>query len=77
MPISTVNRPMGSLPKLISTEKLNEVVAMYEATMPVVALSPLTMSTLRTLSHLFWQSVADSIRGSGMKLARMLRTILP
>lgn len=53
MPISTVNRPIGSLPKLISTEKLNEVVAIYDATIPVVALSPLTISTLRTLLHLF------------------------
>lgn len=59
IPTCAVNMPIGYLPKSISIEKLNEVDGMYEATMPVVDLSPETIVTDSTLLHLFEQSVAD------------------
>ena len=59
MPTSKLKRPIGYLPKLTSMLKLNEVVVMYEATIPVDPLSPEAIRALRTLLHLLTQSVAD------------------
>jgi hypothetical protein len=42
-PISSVNCPIGYLPKSISIEKINEVVGMYRAVIDFAPLKPFTI----------------------------------
>lgn len=51
-----MNCPIGSLPKSISIEKMNEVVGMYLAEMEWAPLNPLTIEDVKTLLQLSLQS---------------------
>jgi hypothetical protein len=60
-----VKMPMGSFWKSTTTEKLKEVVGIYEATIETAELSPLMILALRTSLQLFEQSLADCTRERG------------
>jgi hypothetical protein len=57
--------PMGYLPKSISIENENEVVAMYREVIDEAEVNPLVKFTLNTLLQLFKQSAAEFIKANG------------
>jgi hypothetical protein len=57
--------PMGYLPKSISIENENEVVAMYLEVIDEAEVNPLVKFTLNTLLQLFKQSAAEFIKSNG------------
>lgn len=59
MPIWTVKRPIGSFWKSMRTEKLYDVVGMYDATIETAEESPLMILTLSTSLQLLRQSLED------------------
>ena len=68
---------MGSLPKSISTEKINEVVGMYLAVIDLAPLNPFTIYVVKTLLQLSLQSLSESRRAFGKKLSLTFKTIFP
>ena len=54
-----MNCPIGSLPKSISIEKMNEVVGMYLAVIDLAPVKPLTIWVVKTELQLSLQSLAD------------------
>lgn len=54
-----MNCPIGSLPKSISIENMNEVVGMYLAVIDLAPVKPLTICVVKTVLQLSLQSLAD------------------
>ena len=65
IPTSKLNCPIGSFPKSISIEKMNEVVGMYLAVIDLAPLNPLTMLVVKTALQLSLQSLAEARRAFG------------
>lgn len=75
--ISTVNAPIGYLPKSISIEKRNDVVGIYLDEIDLAPLNPLVISATRTELQFYLQSWAESNKPLGKWLSLTFTITFP
>lgn len=63
--ISTVNAPIGYLPKSISTENKNDVVGIYLDVIDLAPLNPPVILAINTELQFYLQSLAESNKAFG------------
>lgn len=75
--ISTVNAPIGYLPKSISTENKNDVVGIYLDEIDRAPLNPPVILAINTELQFYLQSWAESNKAFGKWLSLTLTTTFP